>query len=226
MPTHLSFHAFLLHNRVLIFFFLFFSFSIFASMKSKPLNENPTFSGKEIRLHHRPYGFVVAVWVWKVQLHVLLSHGSFAVAQPAFAHGYSDSCDGPIQTRSNLEGAKTDSKKWISNDSFSIPKVKFPWNIHKRNMRLRNLILNNSKSNFAAEMVDIRKRRSNQPSKRKETLLKKLHEMALLCDVDVAFFRRVRKIGRITTYRSLDHESWPPSREQMVTFSPNTRNYS
>ena len=40
--------------------------------------------------------------------------------------------------------------------------------------------------------------------------------MAMLCDVDVALFLRIRKTGRIITYKSLDLESWPPSREQMV----------
>ncbi|KAH6696410.1 hypothetical protein BKA61DRAFT_460293, partial [Leptodontidium sp. MPI-SDFR-AT-0119] len=69
------------------------------------------------------------------------------------------------------------------------------------------------------------KRRSNQLSKRKETLLKKMHEIALLCDVDVAFFRCVRKTGCITTYRSLDHESWLPSREQMQFIYPLPQNF-
>jgi hypothetical protein len=53
---------------------------------------------------------------------------------------------------------------------------------------------------------------------RKETLFNKLHEIAILCDVDVdvAFFLRVQETGRMITYKSLDVESWPPSREEMV----------
>ena len=49
--------------------------------------------------------------------------------------------------------------------------------------------------------------------------------MAILCDVDVALFLRIRKTGRIITYNSLEVEveveSWPPSREQMVINYPN-----
>ena len=79
------------------------------------------------------------------------------------------------------------------------------------------------KKSHQATMVNIPKRRSQRLSRRKETLLKKLHEIATLCDVDVAFFLRVRKTGRMTTYRSLDLESWPPLREQMVINCPNMK---
>ena len=64
-------------------------------------------------------------------------------------------------------------------------------------------------------MVNVLKRRSQRLSRRKETLINKSHEMAILCDVDVALFLRIRKTGRIITYNSLEVEveveSWPPS---------------
>ena len=66
-------------------------------------------------------------------------------------------------------------------------------------------------------MARVSKRQSERLSRRKETLLKKSYEMAALCDVDVAFFIRIRKTGRLFAYKSLDLESWPPSREQMVS---------
>ena len=48
--------------------------------------------------------------------------------------------------------------------------------------------------------------------------------IAAFCDVDVALFIRIRKTGRLITYKSLDLESWPPSREQIVSLqaSPKT----
>ena len=72
-------------------------------------------------------------------------------------------------------------------------------------------------------MVNVLKRRSQRLSRRKETLISKSHEIATLCDVDVALFLRIRKTGRIITYKSLNLESWPPSREQMVIYYPNYR---
>jgi hypothetical protein len=41
--------------------------------------------------------------------------------------------------------------------------------------------------------------------------------IAAFCDVDVALFIRIRKTGRLITYKSLDLELWPPSREQIVS---------
>ena len=35
-----------------------------------------------------------------------------------------------------------------------------------------------------------------------ETLLKKSYEIAAFCDVDVALFIRIRKTGRLITYKS------------------------
>lgn len=73
-------------------------------------------------------------------------------------------------------------------------------------------------------MARISKRRSERVSRRKDTILKKSHEIAAFCDVDVALFIRNRKTGRLITYKSLDLESWPPSREQIVSACPASLN--
>jgi hypothetical protein len=60
------------------------------------------------------------------------------------------------------------------------------------------------------------KRKKNQQEnlrRRQMTLLKKSHELAMY-GVDVALI--LRQSGRFLTYRSFDHESWPPSMEQIV----------
>ncbi|KAN0106670.1 hypothetical protein V8E51_009546 [Hyaloscypha variabilis] len=44
--------------------------------------------------------------------------------------------------------------------------------------------------------------------------------MAAFCDVDVAVFIRIRKTGRLITFKSIDLESWPPSREQIQNMYP------
>ncbi|KAG9241083.1 hypothetical protein BJ878DRAFT_249809 [Calycina marina] len=74
-------------------------------------------------------------------------------------------------------------------------------------------------------MVNILKQRRKRLRTRKETLLKKLHKIAILCDVDVAFFLRVRETGRIITFNSLDVESWPPSRGEMKCVYPIPQNF-
>jgi hypothetical protein len=54
-------------------------------------------------------------------------------------------------------------------------------------------------------------------SRRKETLLKKAHEIGILCDVDVAVYLRYRKSGRLITYKSSNRRCWPPTEEQIVS---------
>jgi hypothetical protein len=49
--------------------------------------------------------------------------------------------------------------------------------------------------------------------KRKKTLVKKAHELAKLCDFDVALI--IHKNGRYHTYRSI--ESWLPCMKQIVS---------
>ena len=64
------------------------------------------------------------------------------------------------------------------------------------------------------------KRRSERLNRRKFTLINKAHELTEFCDVDVALIIRSRKSGRYFTYNSLDLESWPPSKEQIVSHHP------
>jgi hypothetical protein len=61
------------------------------------------------------------------------------------------------------------------------------------------------------------KRRSEKLNRRKSTLITKAHELAEFCDVDIVLIIRSRKSGRYFTYNSLDLESWPPSKEQIVS---------
>jgi hypothetical protein len=61
------------------------------------------------------------------------------------------------------------------------------------------------------------KRRNERLGSRKDTLLKKAYEIAKFCDIDVALILRIRKTGRYITDSSLDLESWPPSKEQIVS---------
>jgi hypothetical protein len=49
---------------------------------------------------------------------------------------------------------------------------------------------------------------------RKETLFKKVYKLGEYAGVDVALI--IRQNGRFFTYRSIDHESWPPSMKEIV----------
>ena len=64
------------------------------------------------------------------------------------------------------------------------------------------------------------KRRSERLNRRKFTLINKADELAEFCEVDVALIIRSRKTGRYFTYNSVDLESWPPSKEQIVSHHP------
>ena len=61
------------------------------------------------------------------------------------------------------------------------------------------------------------KKRTQRLSRRKETVLKKAHEMGILCDVDVAVYLRYRKSGRLITYKSINQQCWPPTEEQILS---------
>ena len=61
------------------------------------------------------------------------------------------------------------------------------------------------------------KKGSQRLSRRKETLLKKAHEIGILCDVDVALYLRHRKSGRLIIYKSIGRQCWPPTEEQIVS---------
>jgi hypothetical protein len=59
------------------------------------------------------------------------------------------------------------------------------------------------------------KRRSENLGRRKKTVLKKVHELGEYDGIDVALV--IRQNGRFFTYRSINHESWPPSMKEIVS---------
>lgn len=65
------------------------------------------------------------------------------------------------------------------------------------------------------------KAKTQQFTRRKLNLLKKADELARLCNADLALI--IRKNGRYYTYKSTDHESWPPTMVEIVCLSPVTR---
>jgi hypothetical protein len=54
----------------------------------------------------------------------------------------------------------------------------------------------------------------NGPIRRMKTAIKKLHELGQFPGVEVATV--IRKQGKITTYESIDRESWWPVLEELV----------
>jgi hypothetical protein len=58
------------------------------------------------------------------------------------------------------------------------------------------------------------KRRSENLGRRKKTVLKKVYELRDYDGVDVALI--IRQKGRFFTYRSINHESWPPTMKEIV----------
>lgn len=61
----------------------------------------------------------------------------------------------------------------------------------------------------------IAKRRSENLSRRMETLFKKAHSLGKDYGVDVAMI--IKKKGRYYTYRSIDRATWPPSMAEIVS---------
>jgi hypothetical protein len=59
------------------------------------------------------------------------------------------------------------------------------------------------------------KRKNEGINRRKDTLVKKAHELGQLDSVNVALI--ICKHSRYTTYRSRDHASWPPSMAEIVS---------
>lgn len=58
------------------------------------------------------------------------------------------------------------------------------------------------------------KAKSQQFTRRKLNLMKKADQLARLCQADVALI--VRRNGRFYTYRSMDHQQWPPAMSEIV----------
>ncbi|KAH8751181.1 hypothetical protein BGZ57DRAFT_775096 [Hyaloscypha finlandica] len=65
--------------------------------------------------------------------------------------------------------------------------------------------------------IKLPKRRSERLSRRKSTLINKAHELVEFCDINVALIIRNRRTGRYFTYNSVDHMSWPLSKEQIAS---------
>ncbi|KAH8650349.1 hypothetical protein BGZ60DRAFT_421787 [Tricladium varicosporioides] len=74
-------------------------------------------------------------------------------------------------------------------------------------------------------MTNNPKRKSQRLSRRKDTLLKKAYELAFFCDVDVAVVLRIRKKGHLITFNSTDSDSWPPSKDDIVSACPTCVEY-
>ncbi len=62
------------------------------------------------------------------------------------------------------------------------------------------------------------KAKTQQFTRRKSNLVKKADQLARLCHADLALV--IRKNGRYYTYRSTDHERWPPTITEIVRMNP------
>jgi hypothetical protein len=62
------------------------------------------------------------------------------------------------------------------------------------------------------------KAKTQQFTRRKSNLVKKADQLARLCYTDLALI--IRKNGRYYTYRSTDHERWPPTITEIVRMNP------
>jgi len=60
-----------------------------------------------------------------------------------------------------------------------------------------------------------KKRKSEGINRRKDTLIKKVYELGEFDDIDVALI--ICRNGRYTTYKSMEHASWPPSMTEIVS---------
>ena len=58
------------------------------------------------------------------------------------------------------------------------------------------------------------KAKTQQFTRRKSNLVKKSHQLARLCHADLALI--IRKDGRYYTYRSTNHDQWPPTITEIV----------
>ena len=59
------------------------------------------------------------------------------------------------------------------------------------------------------------KAKSQQFTRRKASLVKKADQLARLCHADLALI--IRKNGKYYTYRSTDHDRWPPTITEIVS---------
>jgi SRF-type transcription factor (DNA-binding and dimerisation domain) len=61
---------------------------------------------------------------------------------------------------------------------------------------------------------NLRRKKAKNLRQRKKTLLKKVYELGKYDGVDIALI--ICQNGRISTYRLIDHESWPLSMKEIV----------
>ncbi|KAH8589034.1 hypothetical protein B0O99DRAFT_470824, partial [Bisporella sp. PMI_857] len=67
-----------------------------------------------------------------------------------------------------------------------------------------------------------RKRKNEGINRRRNTLIKKAYELGEVDGIDIALI--ICKNGRYTTYRSMDHASWPPSMAEIQRAYPLPKN--
>ena len=60
--------------------------------------------------------------------------------------------------------------------------------------------------------------KAQQFAKRKPNLMKKADQLARLCHADVTLI--IRRNKRYYTYRSTNHQQWPPSMTEIVRMNP------
>jgi hypothetical protein len=72
---------------------------------------------------------------------------------------------------------------------------------------------------FELIIAHVTKRKNERLNRRKDILLKKSHEIVIFCDANIVLFIRFRKTNRFIIYKSIDLESWPPSKEQIASIS-------
>ena len=63
-------------------------------------------------------------------------------------------------------------------------------------------------------MVSANNTPSDGGARRKKTLIRKAHQLGKFPGFEVALF--IRQRGKITTYQSIDHESWWPVMAEIV----------
>ncbi len=61
-----------------------------------------------------------------------------------------------------------------------------------------------------------KKRKSENERRRKCTLIKKAYELRKYHDIEVVII--LRKNSRYFTYRSIDHDCWPPAMRDIVSY--------
>jgi len=79
-------------------------------------------------------------------------------------------------------------------------------------------------NNLKEEKKNSRRRKAENLGRRKKTVLKKVYELGEYDGVDIALI--IRQNGRFFTYRSIDHESWPPSMKDIVRERPHIALYA